>query len=196
MSEMAEIMESKRLALVRLIVDWGFRVGRFTLASGAESNFYVDVRMVATHPEGAALIGDLLIDRMLRLHPKPVAVGGLALGAVPVAMAVTARSVQAGFPLASFIARKDAKTHGTGRKMEGHLRDGDAVVVLDDTVTTGASTLQAIDAVRETCPTARIVQVMSVVDRQEGGREKIEAAGWTLNALVTRDDLFRLYEGR
>jgi orotate phosphoribosyltransferase len=80
--------------------------------------------------------------------------------------------------------------------MEGHLRDGDAVVVLDDTVTTGASTLLAIDAVRETCPTARIVHVMSVVDRQEGGREKIEAAGWVFDALVTRDDLFRLYEGR
>lgn len=187
-------MSAKLERLVELVHDLAFRVGKFRLASGAESDFYVDVRMVATHPEGAALIGDLLLGRIAALSPRPAAIGGLALGAVPVAMAVTARSAQAGLPLAAFIARKEAKEHGTGRRIEGHLRDGDPIVIVDDTVTTGGSTLQSVDVVMEACPNCRIVGVFAVVDREEGGRERITARGLPFEALVTRTDLFRHHE--
>ncbi|MCB9477543.1 MAG: orotate phosphoribosyltransferase [Deltaproteobacteria bacterium] len=167
-----------------------FRRGEFTLASGLKSDFYIDIRQTSTHPEGAALIGDLILERVEQLAERPKSVGGLALGAVPVAIAVTSRSVDYGVPLASFMVRKEVKDHGAGRRIDGHIVDGDAIVVVEDTITTGGSTLKAVEAIREDYPNCRIVQVIAVVDREDGGRAAIEAAGLPFDALITRSDLF------
>jgi orotate phosphoribosyltransferase len=178
--------------LVRLIHDLSFKTGTFKLASGGTSNFYIDVRMTATHPEGAALIGDELLKRIREMGLAPDAIGGMALGAVPIVMAVTARSLQFGSPLPAFIVRRETKGHGTGKKIEGHIRDGQAVIIVDDTVTTGKSTLESIDSVLEAFPRCKIIAVFGIVDRQEGGRENIEARGLSFYSLVTKKDLFDL----
>ncbi|MCZ7584618.1 MAG: orotate phosphoribosyltransferase [Deltaproteobacteria bacterium] len=177
-------------ALVELIHQLSFKTGTFKLASGRTSNFYIDVRMTSTHPEGAALIGDEILRTAAALDPRPDAVGGMAVGALPIAIAACARSVDRGFALPSFFVRRESKRHGTGKRVEGHLRDGQNILIVDDTITTGQSTLDAIDAVLAEFPKCRVVLALAVVDREEGGREKIEKCGIPFGALVTRTDLF------
>lgn len=176
--------------LIELIQRLSFKTGTFTLTSGAASRYYIDVRMSATDPEGAALIGDELLRLIGHLEEKPAAIGGMALGAVPIVMAVTARSLQHGAPLPAFFVRRETKAHGMGKKIEGHIRDGDPVIIVDDTVTTAKSTLESVDAVLEAFPRCRIQAVIAVVDREEGGRERVEARGIPFYSLVTRTDLF------
>lgn len=179
--------ESSRLSrLVSVLRQRSVRFGTFTLASGKTSDLYVDCRTTTLSPEGAALIADELLARM----PKDVvAIGGPVTGADPIVGAVVGASARTDRPLFGFMVRKEAKGHGTKVWVEGrgNLQDGDKVVVVEDTVTTGGSLLKAIAHVEATGLV--VERCIVVVDREEGARERIEAAGYTMDALVRRRDL-------
>lgn len=180
-------------ALLQLLHRKSVRFGDFTLASGAKSDFYVDCRVTTMDAIGARLIGELgwdLIQKAAAQQGVTVeAVGGLTMGADPVALAVAVASGRegAGGPLHAFAVRKTAKTHGLGRRIEGNFAAGQTVVVVDDVITTGGSTLQAIEAVQEAGGT--VAFVMALVDREEGGRAAIEARGVPVYALATKSQL-------
>lgn len=184
---------STHTALLQLLRRKSVRFGDFTLASGAKSDFYVDCRVTTMDAVGARLIGELgwdLIRRVAAERGVTVdAVGGLTMGADPVALAVAIASGRegAGGPLHAFAVRKTAKAHGLGRQIEGNFAAGHTVVVVDDVITTGGSTLQAIEAVEKEGGT--VAFVMALVDREEGGKAAIEARGVPVYALATKSQL-------
>ena len=167
--------------------------GEFTLASGAKSDFYVDARVTTLDPRGAGLIGkvgwDLVKDAMARLGQIATAIGGLTLGADPIALSIgmAAQEEDPSTPLQVFIVRKKPKEHGRLKRIEGNFSAGDSVVVVDDVITTGGSTLQAIEAIEEAG--GRVAFVVVLVDRQEGGRENIEKRGYRVFSVFTRAEL-------
>ncbi len=162
------------------------RRGTFTLASGRTSDLYVDARQTTLHAEGAWLVGQLLLER---LQEEVVGVGGLTLGADPLACATAAVSFAAGRPVHAFLVRKEPKGHGTGRAVEGmaNLPAGSPVAILEDTTTTGRSLLLAVERAREAG--LEVVQCLTLVDREEGAAEALAAAGLHLEAIVARQDL-------
>ncbi len=224
-----------RARLLGLLRALSFERRKVVLASGRESDFYVDCKRTALTAEGHALVGRLLLDRIRRLDPPPRGAGGLTLGADPLASAVAmaswleyeawraqAQPEEAGperaveeagsarrraeakpeqskdlggshppSPIDAFIVRKEPKGHGTGQWIEGRktIPDGSRVVVLEDVVTSGGSALKAI----ERCRAEKLVVAgcFALVDRQEGGREAIEAQGVPLDSLFTREDFLR-----
>ena len=178
---------TKHEELVRLLATRSARLGEFTLASGARSNLYIDARMTAMSPEGLVLIGPLGMAELADAGWKPDSVGGLTLGADPVSYAMAYASALAGAPIRAFTVRKEAKTHGAGRVVEGPFREGDRVVIVEDVITTGGSALRAVESVRAAGGT--IVGVLALVDREEGGREAIEAAGLQVVALTTATEI-------
>ncbi|MHB0936248.1 MAG: orotate phosphoribosyltransferase [Armatimonadota bacterium] len=178
-------MADDRARLLELIEELAVKRGHFILASGRESNYYLDGRMVALHPEGAYLIGKLLFAQMADLDVQ--AVGGLTMGADPVASAVSIVSFLEGTPINAFLVRKESKDHGTKKLVEGPLAPGSRVVIVEDTVTTGQSPLKAVAAAEELGCT--VVAVMVVIDREEGARECIEGAGYRFMPLFTVKDL-------
>jgi len=145
------------------------KFGEFTLSSGKKSDFYVDCRKVTLHPQGAKLIGKIILDKIKNL--KVDAIGGLTLGADPITSAVVALG-----NIPGFIVRKKAKEHGTQQKIEGIIKSGWNVVIVEDVATTGASALQAIEAAEAVG--AKVVKVISVVDREEGAAEALKAYGF------------------
>lgn len=159
--------------LLSLLAERSARRGSFTLASGRQSSVYIDARLTTMSPDGLATIGPLALQQLAEAGLAPDAVGGLTLGADPVSYAIAYASALAGAPIRAFTVRKEAKAHGTGRLIEGPFRSGDRVVVVEDVITTGGSALRAIDAVRQAGAT--VIGVLSVVDREEGGREAIRA---------------------
>ena len=168
-------------ALDRLLLARSVKRGHFVLASGRTSTFYIDCRLTTMAAEGLVLIGQLGLAALREAGWAPRSIGGLTMGADPVAYAIAAAS--AGRPpiLDAFSVRKEAKAHGTGRRVEGNFTAGDAVVVVEDVITTGGSALKAIEAIREEGGT--VLGVLAVVDREEGGRATLEAAGHTVVAL-------------
>jgi len=176
--------DSQRLRT--LLRDLAVKTGTFTLASGKTSDFYVDARVVTLHAEGSRIVGDLVLSR---LHPDVVGVGGMTLGADPITSAVTTLSTLRDRPLHGFLIRKEAKGHGTGKFVEGlvNLPKGSAVCVLEDTTTTGGSLLKAIKRAQDAG--LRVVQCITVVDRQEGAVQRLADAGWALEALASRSEL-------
>ncbi len=158
----------------------------FTLASGATSPFYLDARVTTWDPEAKPLIGALVFDL---ITGKADAVGGLTLGADPMAGAVAYYSQLAGAPIRAFTVRKQVKEHGMGRWIEGSIRPGDRVAVVDDTVTTGTSTLDAVDRCRQAGH--EVTAVVVLVDREEGGLDRIRSGvrGVPCTAIFTRADL-------
>jgi len=160
----------------------------FKLTSGQMSRYYVDCKKVTLDPKGAALIGRLVFNRIKSLRPQGI--GGLTLGADPIALAVAVTSYLEGQPIPAFIIRKEPKGHGSRAWIEGNLSEGAPVVVVEDVVTTGGSTLKAIDRLK--AHGCRILRVVALVDRQEGGREAIEASGCILESLFTVDDFLSL----
>jgi len=172
--------------LIEILLERSVRHGTFTLASGKESDLYVDARQTTLSPEGAATIADLILDR---LHPEVVGVGGPVTGADPITGAIALRSWQQDRPIHGFMVRKEPKGHGAGNQVEGRagLPDGAKVCMIEDTVTTGGSLLKAIHAVE--AAGLEVVQVICVVDRCEGAAERFSEAGYTLEALVTRRDI-------
>lgn len=173
---------TKHEALVELLATRSARLGEFTLASGARSNLYIDARMTTMSPEGLSLIGPLGIDEMTSVGWLPDSVGGLTLGADPVSYAIAYASGTTGRLIRAFTVRKEAKTHGTGKLIEGPFSPSDRVVVIEDVITTGGSALKAIDAVRSAGAT--VIGVLSLVDREEGGRERIQASGYEVRSLA------------
>lgn len=179
---------SRLLELLRLL---SFERRRVVLASGKESDFYVDCKRTALTAEGHVLVGRLLFDRVRRVRPLVRGVGGLTLGADPLASAIALTSFLEREPVDSFIVRKEPKGHGTGQWIEGRktIPDGSRVAVLEDVVTTGGSALKAIERCRG--ENLVVVGCFALVDRLEGGREAIEAAGVPLDCLFTREDFPR-----
>jgi orotate phosphoribosyltransferase len=176
---------TRREQLISLIRKLSYREGDFTLASGKKSKFYIDLKATTLHPEGAKLIGQVATREILDRIPLVEAVGGLTLGADPLATAISIMALSEGCHWPAFIVRKEAKGHGTGRYIEGveNLRPGARVLVLEDVVTTGGSSITAVERLRDAgyAPLA----VLTVVDREQGGREAIEKLGLRFLRLAT-----------
>jgi len=192
MTDMLQIDEARAGLADMLRAKSVFR-GAFTLRSGAKSNYYVDCKLTTLDPQGAWLAGRLM-HALIRKEEaarglKINAVGGLTMGADPVALAIGMYSHWAKdtSPLQVFSVRKSPKDHGQTKLIEGNFKKGDTVVVIDDVVTRGESTIAAINAVEKEGGAVAFVAVL--VDRQEGGREKIEAMGHPVAALFTRREL-------
>lgn len=176
-----------RGTLVRLLAQRSVRRGRFTLASGRESTHYVDARLTTMSPEGLAVIGPLGLAAIREQAWKADAIGGLTLGADPIAYAIALASVQQPPLVRAFTVRKEAKQHGTGRLIEGPMREGDHVVVIEDVITTGGSALRAAEAIKRAG--ASISGILALVDREEGGRATLEAEGFAVICLATITEL-------
>jgi orotate phosphoribosyltransferase len=174
-----------RERLRAIILREGVRHGSVTLASGRQSSYYIDCRRVTTHPEGAFLIGEIVLD--LIAEDDVAAVGGPTLGADPIVGAVCYASHCRSRPLPGFIVRKEAKAHGLQNRIEGHLPEGARVVIVEDVLTTGGSVLQAIRVVEEAG--AEVARVIGVVDRLEGARERFAAEGYPFTPIFTKADL-------
>lgn len=178
---------NERSTLVRLLAERSVRRGKFTLASGRESTHYVDARLTTMSPEGLAVIGPLALGAIRERGWHADAVGGLTLGADPIAYATALASVSAPPVVRAFTVRKEAKPHGTGRLIEGPMREGDRVVIIEDVITTGGSALRAAVAIRNAG--ASVSGVLALVDREEGGRAVLEAEGFEVVCLATVSEL-------
>lgn len=175
-----------RARLLELLRERSFAEREVTLSSGLKSNFYIDCKQVSLDAEGATLIGELFHAVIDEVAPAAIAVGGLTLGADPLATATSVVSFQRGRPRQAFIVRKEPKGHGTNQWLEAtRLPAGSAVVVLEDVVTTGAATLKAIERVRDAG--LQVVHAIALVDRLEGGREAVMKHA-PLTTLFTRRD--------
>jgi orotate phosphoribosyltransferase len=183
------IPEAERDTLRELLRERSLRRGDFVLASGARSSYYIDARLTTMSGAGQLLIGNLGLATLDAQRWTPVSVGGLTLGADPVAYAIAHSAALAHRPLDAFTVRKQAKVHGTGRRIEGNLGEGDDVVVIEDVITTGGSALDAIAAVEEAG--ARVLGVFSVVVRDGAGRGRIEDAGYGVASLFTAGELLQ-----
>lgn len=174
-------------ALADLLQRRSIRHGDFVLASGARSSYYIDCRPSTMSSEGQALIGRMGLAAIRAAGWSPRAVGGLTMGADPVAYAVARASADEGPAIDAFSVRKQPKDHGTGKRVEGNFGAGDAVVVIEDVITSGGSALQAIEAI--VAEGGTVLGVLAVVDREQGGRAKIEAAGHRVATLITATEL-------
>ena len=154
--------------------------GDFTLASGAKSSYYIDIKKASTKPAVLSVIAKTMAKRMeeMGIHPDRV------LGSIPLA---TALSLETGIPL--LMVRKERKDHGTGKLVEGDLSPGDDVLVIEDVITTAGSSMKAIAALR--AEGVKVEKVFSVIDREGGGRENLESIGVQLNSLVKGSDLLK-----
>lgn len=185
--------DSRYVALLKLLTERSVCRGSFILASGAKSDLYVDAKLTTHDPRGAQLVGEigweLIKDRMASEELRVDSVGGLTMGADSIALTIGLASYLADPDRAvqTFSVRKAAKSHGRHKLIEGNYREGDSVVVIDDVITTGASTLQAIAAIRAAGGTIPFALVL--VDREEGGRQKIEQEGVPVISFFTRRDL-------
>lgn len=174
-------------SLRRLLLERSVQRGSFLLASGQRSSYYIDCRPSTMSAEGMGLIGRLGWAAILRAGWRPVGVGGLTMGADPVAYAIAAASFGSDHPVDAFSVRKESKDHGTGRLIEGNFKPGDAVVVVEDVITSGGSARKALAAVEGAG--GRVLGVFAVVDREEGGKSSLEAEGRKVLALTTVSEL-------
>lgn len=177
----------ERERLLDLLVTRSFREGEFTLASGRKSRYYVDARTTTFSAEGQALIGALGLQAIEAAGLKPDAVGGLTMGADPIACAIAHRSYLDGRPIDAFSVRKEAKSHGRGRRVEGGLEAGARAVVVEDVITTGGSAANACEALVEMG--VETLAVLALLDREEGGREALESQGHRVVGLFTLSEL-------
>ena len=161
----------------------------FKLASGAMSQFYVDCRVGLSYPEMRRIVGRLMADRIA--GDKIDVVGGLAVAAIPIAVAVSDAAFDSGRLILSFVVRKEAKSHGLGKLVEGAFKSGDRALIVEDVITSGKSTIEAIQKSREAG--LEIVRAIAIIDRMEqNGRQNIEAEGVSCEALCTLEDLRQL----
>jgi orotate phosphoribosyltransferase len=181
-----------RRRLLELLLERSFRVGDFLLVSGQKSRIYVDCRTTATHAEGQYLIGRLGLAAIRSAALAPHSVGGLTMGADPVAYAIAHASWQDGPPIHGFSVRKEPKSYGAGRRIEGCFEAGQRVVVVEDVITSGASALRACAAVEH--EGGQVQAVLSLVDREEGGREAIESQGHRVLSLYGVSELLAAAE--
>jgi orotate phosphoribosyltransferase len=178
---------SDRESLRRLLLERSVQRGDFILSSGRRSSYYIDCRRATMSAEGMVLIGRMGWSAIEGAGWRPAAVGGLTMGADPVAYAIAAASLGSEHPVNAFSVRKQAKEHGTGRLIEGNFQSGDAVVVIEDVITSGESASRAASAVERAG--GRVLGVLAVVDRGEGGKRSLEAQGRQVLALTTVGEL-------
>jgi orotate phosphoribosyltransferase len=173
--------------LLELLRERSFRRGTFTLASGRQSDFFIDCKQTVLTARGHLLVGQVMFDALAALPPCE-AVAGVALGGCPLASAVSLTSEQRGRPLPALYVRKQTKDHGTKRLVEGDaaLREGMPVVLLEDVITTGGSTLKAVESLRSAGAT--VAGVVVLVDRREGGAEALDATNLPWTSIFTRLD--------
>jgi orotate phosphoribosyltransferase len=183
---------NNRERLLQLLLARSFQVGEFVLASGQKSRFYVDCRTTATHAEGQYLIGRLGLEAIRSAGLSPQCIGGLTMGADPVAYAIAHASWLAETPINGFSVRKEPKAYGAGRRIEGCFEAGQRVVVVEDVITSGGSALRACAAVRE--EGGEVLAVLALVDREEGGRDAIEAEGHRVLSLYGVSELLAASE--
>ena len=176
-----------RDTLKDLLLARSVKRGDFVLASGRKSSFYIDARRTTMSGDGLAVIGGLGLDRMAVRGWTPRAVGGLTLGADPIAYALALTAKRRGQLLDAFTVRKQPKDHGTGQRIEGCFAAGFPVVVVEDVLTTGRSAREAISAIES--EGGHVLGVLAVLDRDEGGREAIERDGYLVEAFLTAADL-------
>ena len=167
--------------LLDLFVERSFRLGDFTLASGRKSDFYIDCRTTTMHAEAQVLLGQVGCDLLTAVGWHPDLIGGLTMGADPIAYSLAGESFRRGAPINAFSVRKAAKLHGTGRQIEGCYEPGARVVIVEDVITTGGSALQACEAVK--AEDGIILGILAAVDRQEGGAEAIAGAGYQVVSM-------------
>ncbi|MDR3749104.1 MAG: orotate phosphoribosyltransferase [Acidobacteriota bacterium] len=183
-------MGTARKQLLRMLADKSFRLGDFKLSSGGTSDYYIDCRLTTLDATGALLTGQSVLEEIRSRGWQVDAIGGLTMGADPIVVATSVISAQQGQPVHGFLVRKAEKTHGTGQRFEGFREKPARVVIVDDVCTTGASTMQAIEAAREFG--FEIVGVLCLVEREEaGGRPNVEkaAAPAPFIALFTANDV-------
>lgn len=182
-------MDQKTSRLIDILCKVSYREGKFKLASGKESTFYIDVKTTSLHPDGAHLIGQLAVERIIKEGLKIEGVGGLTLGADPLATAISLAARTAGHMWPAFIVRKEPKEHGTSKYIEGteNLKPGARLLVLEDVVTTGGSSIKAIERLKEAG--YEPITVLTVVDRLEGGERNIRKQGVGFLALATIEDI-------
>jgi orotate phosphoribosyltransferase len=173
-----------RQTLISLVRDKALKFGDFTLASGKKAKYYLDGKQVTLDARGARLVGEGILD--LLAGDLPAAVGGMSIGADPITAAVVTMAGVRELPLLGFMVRKEAKGHGTQRYIEGPVRPGDRVVIVEDVVTTGGSSLTAIERVNEFGLV--VIRVIAIIDRLEGGAAAFAERGYTFSSLLTIED--------
>jgi orotate phosphoribosyltransferase len=179
-------MDQMKEDLKRILLEKSVISGReFKLASGKTSTFYVDARVTTLYPEGAYLCGKIFLEMLKEFNVD--AAGGYSIGADPIVSSIAVLSFQENNPIPAFIIRKEEKSHGTGKIIEGNFPENGRVAIFDDVVTSGGSILRGADRVKEQGGTVEVV--MAVIDREEGGREKIEGAGYKFLSIFTKKDL-------
>lgn len=174
-------------SLRKLLLERAVQRGSFLLASGHRSSYYIDCRRATMSAEGMALIGRMGLEAIRRAGWRPDSIGGLTMGADPVAYAIAMASFGTDPPIDAFSVRKESKDHGTGRLIEGAFHAGHAVVVVEDVITSGGSARRAVAAVEG--GGGRVLGVLAVVDREEGGKAMLESEGCTVVALTTASEL-------
>lgn len=191
MSPASSAPMSARDDLKTMLLEKSVRTGDFTLASGKKSDLYVDCRVTALDNKGAHWIGqvgwDLVLGKIEAEGLEVDAIGGMTMGADPISLVVGMASSEHEKALQVFTVRKEPKGHGRGKQIEGNFKEGDRVVVVDDVITTGGSTLKAIEAIR--AAGGDVVFCLVLVDREEGGRPAIEADGVPVVSIFTRSEL-------
>ncbi len=186
-------IEKMKERLGEIILEKSFKYSEdppFTLASGRQSNYYFNCKPTTLDPEGMNLIGAIIFDVVK--DTDITAAGGLTLGADPIANALAVISYQKGKPVKSFIVRKDVKDHGTKSAIEGNVRPGEKIAIIDDVITTGGSTIAAIEQARKSG--LDIEMVITLIDREEGGRENILKYVDNVRSILTRTDVMKLRE--
>ncbi|MGL6227199.1 MAG: orotate phosphoribosyltransferase [Thermoguttaceae bacterium] len=179
--------------LKELIREKSLKFGDFTLASGKKATYYLDGKQVTLGSLGAKLIGQGIVD-LIRSEPVflgpggefPDAVGGMSIGADPITASVITMSAMNDIPLRGFMVRKQSKGHGTNQYIEGPVKSGDSVVILEDVVTTGGSSIEAIERVE--AAGLKVLGVIAIIDREEGGREAFGERGYAFRSLFTIKD--------
>jgi orotate phosphoribosyltransferase len=173
-----------RHALQRLVRDKALKFGDFTLASGKKAKYYLDCRQITLDSQGARLIGEGMLD--LLANDMPDLVGGMAIGADPITAAILTLAGVRGLPLRGVMVRKEPKQHGTGKLVEGPFREGESIAIVEDVVTTGGSSLLAIERCEEAG--LKVQRVLAIIDRLEGGREAFAERGYELTTLFKIED--------
>jgi len=173
--------------LLQILKEKSLLRGDFVLASGARSTYYIDGKKTTFDPEGAYQVGQLLLDEIQKLNVKVDAVGGMSIGADPIVTAIGLAARERGIPLRIFVTRKAVKDHGTKKLIEGNFLSGDKVVLVEDVMTTGGSTLQAVEIVRQAG--GEVVAALVIVDREQGGKKNLKEVGIPLISLFSINDV-------
>ncbi len=189
-------VKAMKKRLIELIIERTFRFTdkpTFKLASGKMSSYYFNCKPTTLNSEGMYLIGNLLYDLIKsRRSWKAKGVGGLTLGADPISNAIAYTYCLKGEQIESFVVRKEPKKHGTMLWVEGNVSRGDKVIIIEDVITTGGSTIKAIDRAKKSG--LKVLGVIVLIDRQEGGKEKIEAKGVKVETVLNREEIFEVYK--